>query len=56
MNVEEMKQKMTELIGEENVIFSEGQYRIAPEIKKLSMVVLEDEITESKKNIKRKHI
>ena len=39
MDVEEMKQKMTELIGEENVIFSEGQHRYAPEIKKLSMVV-----------------
>ena len=39
MDVEEMKQKMTELIGEENVIFSEGQHRQAPEIKNLSMVV-----------------
>lgn len=39
MDVEEMKQKMTELIGEENILFSEGQHRYAPEIKKLSMVV-----------------
>lgn len=39
MDVEEMKQKMTELIGEENILFSEGQHRQAPEIKNLSMVV-----------------
>lgn len=41
MDVEEMKQKMTELIGEENILFSEGQHRYAPEIKNLSMVVAE---------------
>ena len=41
MNVEEMKAKMTELIGPDNVLFSEGQHRQAPEIKNLSMVVFE---------------
>lgn len=41
MDVEEMKQKMTELIGEENIFFSEGQHRYASEIKNLSMVVVE---------------
>lgn len=40
MNVEEMKAKMTEFIGPDNVLFSEGQHRQAPEIKNLSMVVL----------------
>lgn len=43
MDVEEMKQKMTELIGEENMFFSEGQLRQASEIKILSMVVVENE-------------
>ena len=37
--VEEMKRRMTEFIGDGNVIFSEGQHRYAPEIKNLSMVV-----------------
>lgn len=41
MNVEEMKAKMTEFIGPDNVLFSEGQHRQAPEIKNLSMVVFE---------------
>lgn len=41
MNVEQMKAKMTEFIGPDNVLFSEGQHRQAPEIKNLSMVVFE---------------
>lgn len=41
MNVEEMKAKMTEFIGPDNVLFSEGQHRQAPEIKNLSIVVFE---------------
>lgn len=41
MNVEEMKAKMTEFIGPDNVLFSEGQHRQAPEIKNLSMVVFD---------------
>lgn len=57
MDVEEMKEKMVALLGQGNVIFSEGQHRLAPEIKNLSMVVLNGEMTESKKkNIKRRHI
>ena len=39
MDVDEMKEKMVALLGQENVIFSEGQHRQAPEIKNLSMVV-----------------
>ena len=49
MDVEEMKEKMVALLGQGNVIFSEGQHRLAPEIKNLSMVVLNGEMTESKK-------
>lgn len=57
MDVEEMKEKMVALLGQGNVIFSEGQHHQAPEIKNLSMVVLDGEMTEStKKNIKRKHL
>lgn len=41
-DVEQMKQKMTQFIGQDNVIFSEGQHRYAPEIKNLSMVVLDN--------------
>ena len=47
MDVEEMKEKMVALLGQGNVIFSEGQHRLAPEIKNLSMVVLNGEMTES---------
>lgn len=39
MDVEEMKEKMVALLGQGNVIFSEGQHHQAPEIKNLSMVV-----------------
>ena len=39
MDVDEMKEKMVALLGQENVIFSEGQHNQAPEIKNLSMVV-----------------
>lgn len=39
LDVEQMKERMTQLIGQNNVIFSEGQHRQAPEIKNLSMVV-----------------
>lgn len=42
-DVEQMKQKMIQFIGKDNVIFSEGQHRQAPEIKNLSMVVFENE-------------
>lgn len=57
-DVEQMKQKMIELLGEENVIFSEGQHVKAPEIKNLSMVVVESDLEESKKkkNTERKRI
>ena len=47
MDVEEMKEKMVALLGQGNVIFSEGPHRLAPEIKNLSMVVLNGEMTES---------
>ena len=47
MDVEEMKEKMVALLGQGNVIFSEGQHHQAPEIKNLSMVVLDGEMTES---------
>ena len=47
MDVEEMKEKMVALLGQGNVIFSEGQHRLAPEIKNLSMVVIDGEMTES---------
>ena len=47
MDVEEMKEKMVALLGQGNVVFSEGQHRLAPEIKNLSMVVLNGEMTES---------
>ena len=49
MDVEEMKEKMVALLGQGNVIFSEGQHHQAPEIKNLSMVVLDGEMTESTK-------
>ena len=39
MDVDEMKEKMVALLGQETVIFSEGQHHQAPEIKNLSMVV-----------------
>ena len=49
-DVEEMKEKMLQFIGSDNVIFSEGQHRYASEIKNLSMVVFEnDDMMESKK-------
>ena len=41
-DVEQMKRKMTQFIGQDNVIFSEGQHRYAPENKNLSMVVLDN--------------
>ena len=47
MDVEEMKEKMVALLGQGNVIFSEGQHHQAPEIKNLSMVVIDGEMTES---------
>lgn len=43
MEVEEMKQKMTQLLGVDNVIFSEGQHVRYPEMKNLSMVVMNTE-------------
>lgn len=42
-SVEDLKQKMAELLGQENVIFSEGQHCKMPQIRNLSMVVLYDE-------------
>ena len=47
MDVDEMKEKMVALLGQGNVIFSEGQHHQAPEIKNLSMVVIDGEMTES---------
>ena len=47
MDVDEMKEKMVALLGQENVIFSEGQHVQVPEIKNLSMVVIDGEMTES---------
>jgi hypothetical protein len=41
-SAEEVKNRMIQLLGEENVVFSEGTYRYAPELKALSMVVLEN--------------
>lgn len=42
-SLEELKQKMTEILGQENVIFSEGHHAKIPQIRNLSMVVLDDE-------------
>ena len=41
-SAEEVKNRMIQLLGEENVVFSDGQYKYAPELKTLSMVVLEN--------------
>lgn len=41
-SAEEVKNHMIQILGEENVVFSEGTYRYAPELKALSMVVLEN--------------
>lgn len=41
-SAEEVKNHMIQILGEENVVFSEGTYRYAPELKTLSMVVLEN--------------
>lgn len=40
LDAEQLKQKMTELFGQDKVIFSQGQHRNAPELKNLSMIVL----------------
>lgn len=38
---DEIKQQMIQLIGKDNVVFSEGRSVTAPEIKKLSMIVID---------------
>lgn len=43
VSVDVLKQYMIQLIGEENIHFTEGQHRYAPEIRNLSMVVVEKE-------------
>ena len=42
-DVEKKKKKMTELLGADNVVFSEGRHRYSPEITNLAMVALEPE-------------
>lgn len=42
-DVEEMKNKMTGLLGKENVVFSTGQHRYAPELTNISMIVLDND-------------
>lgn len=48
---EELESRMTDLLGADNVVFSQGTHRYAPELTNLSMVVLdneEDSMEESK--------
>lgn len=42
-DLETLKQKIIEFVGQENVIFSEGQHVQAPEIKNMSMVIIDNE-------------
>lgn len=40
VDINTLKAKMTEILGQENVLFSPGRHRQAPEITNMSMVVL----------------
>lgn len=42
VDVETLKSTMIERLGADNVIFSEGQNRFAPEMKNISMIVLDN--------------
>lgn len=47
-----MRTKMEDLLGTDNVIFSQGTHRYAPEMTKLSMIVLDNsKVQESKKRV-----